>query len=121
VINCRIRRPRDAPNAIRTEISGWRLAAWDSIMPAMLAETSRMTRPIAPSSISSPGLTSLTTSSVNGAAALQPSGCGCSVQASTARCGDAAEFLYLRWKTRVMGLRSGLTTLTIMAPSAARV
>jgi hypothetical protein len=29
--------------------------------------------------------------------------------------------LYLRWKTRVIGFDSGLTTLTIMVPSAASV
>jgi len=33
----------------------------------------------------------------------------------------SGQLLYLRWKTRVIGLCSGLTTLTIMVPSAARV
>ena len=37
------------------------------------------------------------------------------------RLGTAVEQgLYLRWKTRVIGVWSGLTTLTTMAPSAAR-
>jgi hypothetical protein len=31
------------------------------------------------------------------------------------------QLLYLRWKTRVIGFCSGLTTLTSMVPSAARV
>jgi hypothetical protein len=33
----------------------------------------------------------------------------------------SGQLLYSRWKTRVIGLFCGLTTLTIMVPSAARV
>jgi hypothetical protein len=33
----------------------------------------------------------------------------------------SGQLLYSRWKTSVIGLCSGLTTLTIMVPSAARV
>jgi hypothetical protein len=50
----------------------------------------------------------------------------CRLTLVSGRCGRLAfaagqQFFYLRWKTRVIALWSGLSTLTIISPSAARV
>jgi hypothetical protein len=47
---------------------------------------------------------------------------GCLIDATPTRVEDpSVALLYSCWKTRVIGVCAGLTTLTVMVPSAARV
>lgn len=64
--SCRITRPRLAPSASRTDISPSRLTARASNRFERLMQAMRSTRPTAPSSINSAGVTSPSSSSRNG-------------------------------------------------------